>query len=284
MKSGNLIAPIVANQAGLAPISRDTMNTNEYFLSTPSGRIHCLEQGEGPPLLLLHSNGCSLHEYEQALPLLARSYRCIAWDLPGHGDSEPALGHVSIRQYAAITVDVMDALGLERAHICGASVGGFIAMALGRGWPERVSSLTIVESALRTPEEWQDQWPRVEAMFAIARQSHEEVAPRLRELPPQLLARWNIDRAKAGGWQMVDVMWAIREYDALQELAGLRVPCAVVLGDRGPVIVGRPRYEQALPSAPIRVIAQAGHFPMIDAPQEFARAVDDGITGFGRGS
>lgn len=254
------------------------MTAIEHFLSTPSGRIHCLEQGEGPPLLLLHSNGCSIHEYEQALPLLAESYRCIAWDLPGHGDSEPAQGHVSIRDYAATTADVLDALGLERAHVCGASIGGFVAMALGRAWPDRVSSLTIVESALRTPEEWAAQWPRIEAMFAIAQQSHDEVAPRLRELTPRLLARWNIDRAKAGGWRMVDAMWAIREYDALGELARLRVPCAIVMGDRGPVIGGRPRYEQALPSAPIRVVAQAGHFPMIDAPQEFAQAVHEGIA------
>jgi pimeloyl-ACP methyl ester carboxylesterase len=254
------------------------MNNIEYFLSTPSGRIHCLEQGEGPPLLLLHSNGCSVHEYDQVLPLLARQFRCIVWDLPGHGDSEPARGHVSIRQYAAATVEVLDALGLERAHVCGASIGGFICMAVGLAWPERVASLTIVEAALRTPEEWAAQWPRIEAMFAIAQQSSEEVAPRLRDLTPPLLARWNIDRAKAGGWRMVDAMWAIREYDALGELARLRVPCAIVMGDRGPVIGGRLRYEQALRTAPIRVIAEAGHFPMIDAPQEFARAVHEGIA------
>ncbi|HSV45843.1 MAG TPA: alpha/beta fold hydrolase [Ramlibacter sp.] len=254
------------------------MNSIEYFLSTPSGRIHCLELGEGPPLLLLHSNGCSAHEYDQALPFLAGHFRCIAWDLLGHGDSEPVQGHISIDTYAAITVEVLDALGLERAHICGASVGGFVAMAVGRRWPERVSTLTIVESAMRTPEEWAAQWPRIEGMFAIAQQSHDEVAPRLRQLTPPLLTRWNIDRAKAGGWRMVDVMWAIREYDALGELARLRAPCAIVLGDQGPVIAGKPRYEQGLPAAPIRLIAQAGHFPMIDAPQEFARAILEGIT------
>lgn len=254
------------------------MNHMEYFLSTPAGRIHCVEQGEGPPLLLLHSNGCSVHEYAQALPLLGHNYRCIAWDLPGHGDSEPAHEHLSIRQYAGIAVEVLDALGLKRAHVCGASIGGFIAMALGRAKPERVLSLTIVESALRPPEEWAAQWPRIEAMFAIPQQSHDDVAPRLRELTPQLLARWNIDRAKAGSWRMVDAMWAIREYDALAELARVRVPCAIVMGDRGPVVAGRARYEQALPSAPIRVIELAGHFPMIDAPQEFAQAVHEGIT------
>lgn len=249
----------------------------EYFVPTPQGRLHCIEQGEGPPLLLLHSNGCSAHEYDAALPLLARHYRCIAWDLPGHGDSEAPRGHQSISDYAASTLALMDALELPHAHVCGASVGGFIAMTLGRMAPERMSSLTIAEAALRTPQEWASQWPRIEAMFAIAQQTHEEVAPRMRALTPALLARWNIDRAKAGGWRMVDVMWAIRDYDALGELRRLHAPAAVLIGDSGPVIAGRSRFEEALPTAPIRVIAQAGHFPMIDAPEAFAQAVHEGI-------
>ena len=111
------------------------MEPTEHFLPTPRGRIHCIEQGQGPALLLLHSNGCSLHEYDAALPWLARHFRCIAWDLPGHGDSDPRPGHLTMADYARTTVDVMDALGLASAHICGASVGGFICMAVGLARP-----------------------------------------------------------------------------------------------------------------------------------------------------
>lgn len=263
--------PSASNTPSTVPPAR------EYFLQTHHGRIHCIEQGQGPALLLLHSNGCSSHEYDAVLPLLAPHYRCIAWDLPGHGDSDPPRGHQDIRDYASATLDLMDNLELPKAHVCGASVGGFIAIALGRMAPERTASLTIAEAALRTPAEWAAQWPRIEAMFAIAHQSFEEVAPRMRQLTPALLARWNIDRAKAGGWRMVDVMWAIREYDALGELRRLRAPSAVLVGDQGPVIAGRARFEEALPSAPIRVVADAGHFPMIDAPAAFAQAVHEGI-------
>ena len=107
------------------------MERKEYFLRTAAGRIHCMEQGDGPPLLLLHSNGCSVHEYEHALAPLAHGFRCIAWDLPGHGDSEPRPGHLSMADYAQATLAVLDALRLERVHVCGASVGGFVCMALG---------------------------------------------------------------------------------------------------------------------------------------------------------
>lgn len=253
------------------------MERTERFLDTAAGRIHCVEQGAGEPLVLVHSNGCSWHEYEQVLPLLAARFRCIAWDLPGHGDSERSTKHLSIADYARATLGVMDAMGLDRAHVCGASVGGFVCMALGNLAAQRVGSLLIVEAALRTAAEWRREWPRIEAQFALARQAESEVAPRFRQLTPDLLKRWNIDRAKAGGWRMVDVMWAICEFDAMGELAALRVPCAVIVGDKGPVIGGRERYRQALPSAPLAVIGNAGHFPMIDDPDAFARAVVDGI-------
>lgn len=256
------------------------MKTIEHFIDAPEGRIHCLEQGEGPPLLLLHTNGGSLHEYTQAMPLLARHYRCIAVDLPGHGDSDPRTGHLSVDDYAAAAVAVLDALGIARAHVCGASIGGVVGIALGLAVPGRIASLAIVEAVLRTPDEWAEQWPRVEVMFAIAQQSQQEVAPRVRHLTPALLTRWNIDRAKAGGWRMVDVMWALREYDAIGGLARLHVPCAIVLGERGPAMASRARFEQALPHAPIRVIADAGHFPMVDAPAEFAAAIHEGIVQF----
>ena len=44
-------------------------------------------------------------------------------------------------------------------------------------------------------------------------QSEDAVRPRLRKLTPAMLERWNIDRAKAGAWHMMSVMWALREYD-----------------------------------------------------------------------
>lgn len=253
------------------------MQRIERFLETPFGRLHCVEQGEGPALLLLHSNGCSWHEYEQVLPLLAPHMRCIAWDLPGHGDSERSGRHLSIEDYAQATLALMDALDLGKAHICGASVGGFICMALARAAPARADSVVIVEAALRTPAEWEKDWDRIESQFAMAQQGEQDIAPRFRHVTPALLRRWNVDRAKAGGWRMVDVMWAIRDYDAMAELARVQVPAVVVIGDKGPVSGGRERYAKALPRAPLHVIADAGHFPMMDAPAEFAQAVLRGI-------
>ncbi|QHE87809.1 alpha/beta fold hydrolase [Hydrogenophaga sp. BPS33] len=253
----------------------------EAFCDTSSGRVHYIAQGDGPPLLLLHSNGCSWHEFEAVLDGLAQRHRCIAWDMPGHGDSDPPQGHQSIADYARAALAFMDALGIARAHVCGVSVGGFIAIEMALAAPSRVASAVIVETAVRTSSEWAGQWLRIETSFALATQTHEEVAPRFRSLSAALLNRWNIDRNKAGGWRMVDVMWAIRQYgvlDRLRQLSASDVPAAVLMGDQGPVIAGRARYEECLPGAAIHVIGNAGHFPMLDDPPAFVHAVTEATT------
>ncbi|HEY8357167.1 MAG TPA: alpha/beta hydrolase [Ramlibacter sp.] len=255
------------------------MQGQEGFTSTRFGRIHYVEHGAGEPLLLLHSNGCSHHEFDAALAPLAQRYRCIAWDMPGHGDSEPGPArHLTVVDYVDAVVAFMDALGLEKAHVCGASIGGMIALAMGALAPERALSVVIVEAPLRSAAEWAAGWPRTERMFAFLQQSETEVAPRLRRLTPELLERWNIDRLKAGSWRMMDVMWALREFDSRAHLARMHAPACVVIGDKGPVFASKGAYEELLPGAPLKVIRDAGHFPMIDDPEAFCAAVHEGIT------
>jgi 3-oxoadipate enol-lactonase len=250
----------------------------ESFCATRLGRIHYVEQGEGPPLLLLHSNGCSLHEFLPVMDGLAARHRCIAWDMPGHGDSDATVGHLAMSDYAGALVELMDGLGLDKALVCGASIGGFIAIEMAAAVPARVDGVLIAEAALRSASDWAAQWPRIEGMFALPTQTHEAVAPRFRSMTAGLLARWNIDRNKAGSWRMVDVMWAIREYDAIGQLGAVRAsgrPAAVLLGDRGPVIGNRARYEELLPDASVHVLADAGHFPMLDDPEAFVAALEN---------
>lgn len=260
------------------------MDLIEGFSLTLRGRIHYVEKGQGEPLLLLHSNGCSLHEFAPTMNELAKRYRCIAWDMPGHGDSDPPGTHQSVPDYADSVLAFMDAMHLDKAHICGASIGGLVCIALGVIAPQRVLSLVIAEAALRSEHEWAAQWPRIEAMFATPQQSQEDVAPRFRQLTPALFARWNIDRHKVGGWRMVDVMWAIREFDAQGHLSRLQCPSVVVIGDRGPVLVCKPLYQKLLPAAHLIIMSDAGHFPMLDDPNAFAQAVHEGIGAMSQGA
>jgi pimeloyl-ACP methyl ester carboxylesterase len=90
-----------------------------------------------------------------------------------------------------------------------------------------------------------------------------------------------MDRNKAGGWTMMDVMWAIREFDVKALLARVARPALVLVGDMGPVMPTLDEYRRLLPEAAITVMPGCGHFPMIDAAQEFAAHVAEFLAGPG---
>jgi pimeloyl-ACP methyl ester carboxylesterase len=243
------------------------------FVATPTGRIHYLEAGAGRPLLLLHSNGCSAHEFLPSLQALSGDFRVIAWDQPGHGDSDPIPRHFSIEDYTTALLGFMDAMKLGEVVLGGSSVGGLVTIAAGALYPERFSRLLIIEAPLNTPATWAANWPMVEGLFSVPTQTFEQAAPRFRALTPEFHLRWNMDRNKAGGWTMMDVMWSIREFDCRGMLARVTRPALVLVGDQGPVMPTLEEYRRILPEATLCVMPGCGHFPMIDAPEAFARHV-----------
>ncbi|MFC0407752.1 alpha/beta fold hydrolase [Roseomonas elaeocarpi] len=246
----------------------------ERFISTPHGRIHFHHGGSGSPLLLLHSNGGSAYDFEAVTERLSSRFEVFAWDMPGQGDSDPITRHVSVADYTDAAIAFMDALGLRRASVLGVSIGGAICVRMGAHHADRLDKLFIVECPYRSEAEWQKQWPRIEANFALPIQTRDAVAPRLREVSEEFLLRWNIDRSKAGAKTMVDVMWALREYDAASDLARVPEGSVVVFGDRGPTIGNMEAFIGPMRAPRVEVMRGSGHFPMVDAPDEFCALIE----------
>jgi pimeloyl-ACP methyl ester carboxylesterase len=107
-----------------------------------------LEAGDGPPLLLLHGLGASGFSWRDNLGPLARRFRVVAPDLPGHGRSPaPPDGDYSLEAMVRGIVGFMDRRGLRQAALAGNSLGGGLALLLARDYPERVSSLILLAPA-----------------------------------------------------------------------------------------------------------------------------------------
>ena len=245
-----------------------------FVVTKNHGRIHYLEEGSGKPVILLQSNGNSAHEYADMIPLLAKTRRVIAWDQPGQGDSDRITRHYTIQDYSNAVVEFMDALDLKTASVLGSSIGGTITIDLGVRHASRIDSLFITEAPIRTPEEWVKEWPRTERNWSYPIQTREEVAPRLQKLTDEVFWRWNIDRQKAGPWTMVDVMWAIREFDAASAIKSIKTKTMVIFGLTNRLHGASSLYEKDLPSAKIVKMKDCGHFPMIDDPAGLTDLVD----------
>jgi pimeloyl-ACP methyl ester carboxylesterase len=117
-------------------------------IQTRAGRVAYGEAGSGPTVLLLHATLHDRHDFDPIIEALARRYRTIAVDWPGHGDSDPVEATVepSAPLFADVLEDVVDNLGLSRAVLIGNSVGGFAAARLAISRPECVVGLVLVNT------------------------------------------------------------------------------------------------------------------------------------------
>ena len=111
----------------------------------PGRRVSTLTMGEGPDVLLLHGLGGTKSSFFDTAAALSRSYRVHALDFPGFGgSSKPATAPYSARWFAETTVEVMDALEIDRAHLVGNSMGGRVALEVGLRAPDRVRALGLL--------------------------------------------------------------------------------------------------------------------------------------------
>lgn len=105
--------------------------------------LHHIEAGSGEALVLLHSGGMCHEEWKPQLPAFAKHHRTIAPDLPGHGASPMRAARLSIGDCGRGVLDTLDALGIERAHLVGSSMGGATALWLAVHHPARVAKLVL---------------------------------------------------------------------------------------------------------------------------------------------
>jgi pimeloyl-ACP methyl ester carboxylesterase len=101
------------------------------------------EQGSGEPLLLVMGHIYGMRMWHRVVPALAQHYRVISFDNRGIGQSPPAAGPHSIADMADDAFAVLDAAGVDAAHVYGASMGGLIAQEMALARPERVRSLVL---------------------------------------------------------------------------------------------------------------------------------------------
>jgi len=108
-------------------------------------RLYYEEAGSGEAILFIHEMAGDWRSWEPQLRHFSRTHRCVVYSARGYFPSSIPDGadHYSQPRAAADAVELLDALGIERAHVVGLSMGGFAALQVGIAHPERAASLTI---------------------------------------------------------------------------------------------------------------------------------------------
>ena len=122
-----------------------------YARSTDGIRLHyqVLGRSSAPAVLMIQGLGADKHGWDMQRFALSLNYRVIALDNRGAGRSDKPFGHYSLEQMADDAIAVLDQVGVQQAHVVGASMGGAITQLIGLKYPERVISLTLACTACR---------------------------------------------------------------------------------------------------------------------------------------
>jgi pimeloyl-ACP methyl ester carboxylesterase len=269
------------------------------YLTIHGHRRAFVKVGQGPVLLLLHGLGCDHTTWTPVIDILARRYTVIAPDLLGHGRSDKPRADYSVGGYANGMRDLITCLGIDRVTVVGHSFGGGVAMQFAYQFPERTERLVLVASGGLGPE--------VSPLIRAISTPGFHPAMRLLTLPGvrqagttglRGLSRLPISRTRDLGEvaQIYDsfkdpaarhairhVVKAVVDWRgqvlSMADRAYLtqNMPMAVLWGDRDQVIPvsHASRAAELAPTARVRVIPNAGHFPHKDHPQRFAKLVHE---------
>jgi len=256
-------------------------------------RFYYETAGRGRPLVMIMGLGANADWWGPGtIDALARHFRVLAFDNRDAGRSSPAAAPYTIRDMADDTVALMDHVGMDRAHVVGASMGGMIAQELALGYPDKVDRLVL---ACTTPGQSSGIPPTPEAMADLMRDrsnlSVAEVAQSLVRVLfspawvaanssrlPEILARLGEHPISAEGYQRQ--LLAISRFEAGPRLGEIRCPTLVMHGTADPLVpVENGRIlARLIPGARLELFEGAAHGFLTEQPERFLSVLTDFLS------
>jgi haloalkane dehalogenase len=268
----------------------------------PGGRMAWLDEGEGPAVVLVHGTPSSSSEWRHVVRSLVRHHRVLCPDHLGFGLSDrPADPDSYTLNWHTRNLDAwLRARALDQFDLVLHDFGGPIALPLVLSSPERVRSLTIIQSWAwsfdRDPgfrrSRWIlggaiMRWLYLSCSFAarvMVPLSWGRRAPLARAVRREFLAQFPDRASRAGTWGFARSL--LHEREALDELeprlgALAQIPTQVLWGEADSVLKpwNLARWRAALPRARFEVLPDVGHFPQLEVPDEVARILCSHIDG-----
>lgn len=240
------------------------------------------ERGEGPgdPLILLHGFPLNRKMWAPQVEAFSATRRVITPDYPGFGASPRPCAQPDMRYYAEGVLGLLDKLGLDRVVLGGLSMGGYVAFACLRLFPERISALLLANT--RPDPDDEDARETRRKMARRVAEEGVEVIPELqieRLFAPEVLKNNKkvvefvhgimLDSSPDGA---VAALGAMRDRpDSTGLLGKINVPTLVISGEKDTIATPEVMSEMAanIPGSHYHIISAAGHLSNLEAPEEF---------------
>jgi 3-oxoadipate enol-lactonase len=235
---------------------------------------------DAPVLVMVNSLGTDVRMWDVQVALLSRSLRIVRYDCRGHGASDVPDGPYTIERFGLDLLALLDRLQIKRAHLCGLSLGGVVALWFSARYPERVISAVFANTAARigSEETWNARIDAVRTggMAAVRdtvlerflsegfRQQHPETTRQIGEM---------IEATDPHGY--IGACIALRDADLRGMVSTIRVPSLIVAGDLDestPESQAR-ELHAAIAGSQLVVLREVAHLSNVERPEEFSRYV-----------
>ncbi|MBI3827809.1 MAG: alpha/beta fold hydrolase [Candidatus Rokubacteria bacterium] len=259
-----------------------------YARTTDGVRIYYESHGEGTPVVLAYGIGGNADLWDVNLPALAARHRVVLWEPRGHArsDSPADPAKYSFERWVLDLRDVMDHLGLRRAHVGGLSLGAGIATRFTLRHPARVRSLIVTNSssAAGLPLSVDNLVMRARSIEITLAQGMDAMAEFAMAANPNVAARLALDPGARDEFYAyyrrltpigyANALRALLAMDHITDrLPTIRVPVLLVGGDRDPSLEPMRVMHRKIRGSKLVVLSPASHFANRDRPAEWNETV-----------
>ena len=250
------------------------------FFRTNGIRLAYDDQGTGVPLLFLHAFPLNRSMWASQLAALSQTFRTIALDMRGHGESDAPLWNFSLEQYADDVCALLDHLAIPQTVLVGLSMGGYISLAFARKHGNRLKALILADTRAQA-----DSADSRTGRFHLAQTAFGQGAGAVAEIMlPKLLGpsslqtkqelveyvRNTIKAASVSGI-VTDLMAMADRPDSVPQLRTITAPTLIVIGqeDNTTPLADAQLMAEQIPGARLAVIPVAGHLSNLEQPDVF---------------
>lgn len=260
-------------------------NQASQFMAIDGMDVHYRDEGQGPPLLLLHGTGASLHTWDAWAEQLQLDFRLIRLDLPAYGLTGPhPKGQYESSNYLSVIHQLLEKLKVDSVYITGNSFGGALAWQYAYQYPKQVKKLVLVDPSGFA----QDEVPRIIklARNPILQPVVKYITPKVlisnslksayynpSKVSPELIARYYRMSLREGNRQAFIDRATGTFVDQTAKLAAITTPTLILWGESDSWIPLENAYKfnQVLVNSQLITYPEVGHVPMEEIPLKSAK-------------
>lgn len=230
-------------------------------------------QGEGKAIVFTHGASWNHKQWQPQVDYFSEKYKTVVWDIRGHGASSLPDGKVDSEDFSKDLVDLISHLGIDKAILCGLSLGGHISLQTAIRYPDKVEALVLIGTPFTNAFNW------FERMFVpLNRWSSYLMPVKLSgKIQAKMLSKYNksnqsyIEEAfrsiTHSNW--VRIWDAVTRMDSTRDLNKVKCPTLLLQGESDNMIMRQQEYMQdKIANSQLKVIKNAHHATNLDNPDE----------------